>query len=115
MPPNDATGVRLERLTVGLDELVGRRQPDWVGVLDDGDRRGGVVRRDAVRRVEVEEVVERRSLAAELGRVGEGSAAVGRLAVERGALVRVLAVAQVVDLLEDQGEPVRETCSRRSG
>ena len=31
-----------------------------------------------------------------------------RLAVERGALVRVLAVAQVVDLLEDEGEVPRE-------
>jgi hypothetical protein len=37
---------------------------------------------------------------------------VGRLAVERGALVRVLPVAQVVDLLEDQRQVAREGVPR---
>ena len=36
------------------------------------------------------------------------AAAVGRLAVERRPLVRVLAVAQVVDLLEDERQARRE-------
>jgi hypothetical protein len=75
---------------VGLDQLVVRRQPDRVGVLDDGDRRGRVVPGDPVRGVEVEQVVERRHLALEPRRVGERAAAVGGLAVERRALVRVL-------------------------
>ena len=35
-----------------------------------------------------------------------------RLAVERGALVRVLAIAQVVDLLEDEGQVAREGVAR---
>ncbi len=58
------------------------------------------------------QVVERRPLAADLGRVGERPAAVRRLAVERRGLVRVLAVAQVVDLLEDEREAGREHVPR---
>ena len=58
------------------------------------------------------QVVERRPLAAQLGRVGERSAAVRRLAVERRGLVRVLAVAQVGDLLEDEGEARRKHVPR---
>jgi hypothetical protein len=43
----------------------------------------------------------------ELGGVGERARPVGRLAVERRALVRVLAVRQVRDLLEHEGEALR--------
>ena len=107
--------VGLEGVAVGLDELVARGDPDRVGVLDDRDRRGGEVAGDPVGGVEVEVVVERRPLAPDLGRVGERPAAVGRLAVERGPLVGVLAVAQVVDLLEDDGEALRERRCSRSG
>ena len=114
--PDDAAEGRhrvgLEGVPVGLDELVVRGEPDRVGVLDDGDGRRRVVAGDAVRGIEVEQVVERRHLALEPGRVGEGPAAVRRLAVERGALVRVLAVAQVVDLLEDEREVAREGVAR---
>ena len=117
--PDDAAERRdrvgLERVPVGLDELVVRRQPDGVGVLDDRDGRRRVVAGDAVGRIEVEQVVERRAVALELGRVGQRAAAMGGLAIERGALVRVLAVAQVVDLLEDEREPAREGVARRSG
>src|SRR5204863_568356 len=63
------------------------------------------VARDPVGRVEVEQVVERRRAALQLGSVGQRAAAMRGLAVERGLLMRVLAVAQVVDLLEDEGEP----------
>ena len=109
-PAERGDRIGLERVPVGLDELVVRGEPDRVGVLDDGDRRRRVVAGDPVRRVEVEQVVERRPVALELGRVGERAAAVRGLAVERRALVRVLAVAQVVHLLEDHREPARERC-----
>ena len=111
-PAERGDRVGLERVPVGLDELVVRGQADRVGVLDDGDGRRRVVAGDPVRRVEVEQVVERRQVALEPGRVGERPAAVRRLAVERGALVRVLAVAQVVDLLEDDRQPARERVAR---
>jgi hypothetical protein len=58
-PAERRHGVGLERVPVGLDELVGGRQPDRVGVLDDRDGRGGVSRWRSGTRVEVEEVVER--------------------------------------------------------
>ena len=51
-------------------------------------------------------------LALDPGRVGERAAAVRRLAIERRALVRVLAVAQVVDLLEDERQMAREGVAR---
>jgi hypothetical protein len=81
-------------------------------VVDDGDRRRGVVTGDAVGGVEVEEVVGRRHLALRPGRVGEGPAAVGGLAVEGCPLVRVLAVAEIVDLLEHQRQVARERVAR---
>ena len=104
--------VGLERVPVGLDELVVRGQTDRVGVLDDDDRGRRVVAGDPVRGVEVEQVVERGHRALQAGRVGERAAAVRRLAVERRALVRVLAVAEVADLLEDEGQPAREGVAR---
>ena len=111
-PAERGDRVGLEGVPVGLDELVVRGQADRIGVLHDRDRRRGVVAGDAVGGVEVEQVVERRPVALELGGVGERPAAVGRLAVEGRALVGVLAVAQVVDLLEDQRQPARERVAR---
>ena len=114
--PDDAAerrdGVGLERVPVGLDELVAEAIPTGSVCLTIATV--GAVKSRAIRyaRVEVEVVVERRPLAPDLGRVGEGPAAVGRLAVERGPLVGVLAVAQVVDLLEDDGEALRERVVR---
>jgi len=81
-----------------------RGQTDRIRVLDDGDCRRRVVARDAVCGVQVEQVVERRPATLQLGRVGERPATVRRLAVEGRVLVRVLAVAQVVDLLQHQGQ-----------
>ena len=100
--------IGLEGVAIRLDELVVRGQADRVGVLDDGDRRRRVVAGDPVRRVEVHQVVEAGQVARDPGRVGERAAAMGRLAVERGPLVRVLAVAQVVHLLEDDRQAARE-------
>jgi hypothetical protein len=77
-------------------------------VLDDRNRRGRVVPRDPICRVEVEQVVERRPAALELPGVGERAAAMGRLAVEGRALVRVLPVAQLVDLFEHDRQAARE-------
>ena len=114
-PAERGDRVGLEGVAVGLDELVVRGEPDRIGVLDDGDRGGRVVAGDPVRGVEVEQVVERRHLALQPRRVGERPAAVRRLAVERGVLVRVLPVAQVVDLLEDERQVARERVARRPG
>ena len=108
MPAERGDRVGLQCVPVGLRELLVRGQADRVGVLDDGDRRGRVVAGDAVRRIEVQQVVERRSFALERGRVGERPAPVGGLAVEGPALLRVLAVRQVGDLLEDHREAARE-------
>ena len=95
-------------MPVRLDELVVRRQPDGIGVLDDRDRRRRVVPGDPIGRVEVEQVVERRPAALQLARIGERRAAMRRLPIERGPLVGVLAVAQLVDLLEHDRESARE-------
>ena len=75
----------------------------------------GEVGHDAVRGVEVEQVVEGRVAALELLGVGERAAAVRRLAVERGDLVRVLAVRQVALLAQDDGQLLREARRRRCG
>ena len=77
-------------------------------MLDDGHRRGREVVGHPVGRIEVEQVVERRRRPGELRGVGQRRAAMGRLAVEGGALVRVLAVAQVRDSLEDHRQALRE-------
>ena len=100
--------IRVEGMAIGLDELVARGDPDRVRVLDDGDRGRREVLGEPVGRIQIEVVVERRPLAPDLGRVGESPAAMGRLAIERGPLMGVLAIAQVVDLLQDDGEALRE-------
>ncbi len=107
-PAERRDGVGLEGAAVCLDELVRRGQPDRVRVLDDRDRRRRVVARDPVGGVEVKQVVERRPLPSQLGGVGERSAAVGGLAIERCVLVRVLAVTEIDDLLEHQRQAGRE-------
>ena len=107
MPPNDDDRVGVERPAIGLDQLLGGGDADRVGVLRDDDGRRRVVGRDPVGGVEVEQVVERRLRALELGGVREGAGAVGRLAIERGPLVRVLAVREVGDLLEHERQPLR--------
>jgi hypothetical protein len=48
-----------------------------------------------------------------MGRIGEAAGAMRRLAVERRPLVWVLAVAQVVNLLEDDREALREDVARQ--
>ena len=111
-PAEGGDRVGLERLPVGLDELVVGGQPDRVGVLGDGHGRSGEVGRHAVGGVEVEQVVEARQRTLDLLGVGERPGPVGGLAVEGRPLVGVLAVAQVLDLLEDHRQPTRE---RRPG
>ena len=81
-------------------------------MLGDGDCRGGVVAGHPIRGVEVEQVVERRPRAGQLGRVGDGARAVGRLTVDRRALVGILPVAQVVHLFQDQRQAPRECVAR---
>ena len=63
---------------------------------------------EAPGRVQVEDVVERELLALQLARGGDRVQRRAQVAVEGGPLVRVLAVAQVLDLLEREGQAVRE-------
>ena len=74
------------------------------------DHAGGVgeLGDQAPGRVQIEDVVERELLALQLARGGHRIQRRAEVAVERGALVRVLAVAQVLHLLEGEGKAVRE-------
>ena len=108
MPPNAATESHLKRLPVGLHELVVRGEADRIRVLDDRDRGRREVLCDPVRGVEIEQVVERGRLAVQVACIGQRAASMRGLAVERRALVRVLAVGQVADLFEDQCQARRE-------
>ncbi len=90
-------------------QVEGGGQADGVGLLHDGHRRATPeVGRDAVGDVDVEQIVERRGRVVEVGRVGDRAAAVGGLAVEGGVLVGVLAVGQVAQLLDHEGQSLRE-------
>ena len=110
--PDDAaeTGnrVRIQGFSVGLDQVVGRRQADRVRVLDDHGRRRREVGGECVSGVEIEQVVERRPRPLQLSGVGQRSIPMGGFAVERGALGGVLAVSEVRNLLEDDRETARE-------
>jgi hypothetical protein len=77
-------------------------------VLDDHARRLVELGHQAPGRVEVEDVVERELLALQLARRRHRVERRAEIAVEGRALVRVLAVAQVLHLLEAQVEAVRE-------
>ena len=99
--------VGFQRAPVGLNELVRRREANRVRVLGDDDGGRRVVSRDPVRDIEVEQVVERRRVALDQGRVGDAGRSVRGLPIECAALVGVLAIAQVTDLLEDHREALR--------
>ena len=88
-----------ERAAVRLGDLVVRRDPARVLMLDDPNGRLGKIRGDAPGRVDVEHVVEARRLPVQLLHRGH-RAVLAAERVERGVLVRVLAVAQVADLAE---------------
>ena len=99
-------GVAVEGEAVGLVEGVGHRHPARVGVLDDGD--GGLARRDlgqVVGQVPGGVGVEQVEVAERQARV-LGDAVHPRrppdLAVAGAALVRVLAVAELVDPFEGE-------------
>ena len=105
MPPNADVGVAGQRLAIGLDEVAAFRHAAGIGVLDDGDRGGapGIELGDAfVGRVGVVDVVVGELLALHLPRGGDAGPLLGR-AIERRALVRVLAVAQRLGELAAEG------------
>jgi hypothetical protein len=77
-------------------------------VLDDRARRQLELLHEQARGVEVQHVVERQLLAAELAHHREHVHARAGLLVERAALVRVLAVGEVGDLLVDVDHQRRE-------
>ena len=90
--------VGLARADVGLGNRGARRRAARVGVLDDHRRRLAELQHDARRGVEVEQVGERQLLALEHRPARRGpSPAIER--VPRRGLVRVLAVAQVAQLV----------------
>ena len=112
-PPNAETGSPAQRQFEGLRRVAAHPGAAGVVVLDD-DREGaaGKVARGGPGGLEIEEIVERELLAPQLRRAGDADARPG-LAVEGGALVRVLAVAQILDLHEGQGERRRVRRRRR--
>ena len=108
--------VALVRAQVGARdrvEGVGRGDGDAarVRVLDDRDRGLDHVERGAQRGIRVDVVVVRHLLALQLGRLGDAVAA--DAGVDRGALVRVLAVAQRREPLRLDREVLRQVRRRR--
>ncbi len=96
-----------EGAAVGLGDIGVAGQPAGVGVLDDGDGRGGEIDSGAPGGVGVQDVVKGKLLAVYL--LGPGDAGVlprvhGQLGVEGGLLVGVLAVAQVLALAHGHGQ-----------
>ena len=111
--------VARERALVGLERRACRRAAARVVVLDDRAGRELELLHQQPRGVEVEHVVERQLVAAELPHLREHVHARADLLVVGGALVRVLAVGEVGDLLvgahdhrrevvEPLGEPARD-------
>ncbi len=91
-----------------LVDVVGGCQPAGVGVLHD-DRGGPLeVHADVHGLVQVQDVVVGQLLPVELLGLGHGGAGCEGILVERGLLVGVLAVPEVLDLLGRYGERVRE-------
>ena len=88
-----------ERLAIGADQIGAFGDAAGVGVLDD-DAGGGARRIELgdafIGRIGVVDVVVGQFLALQLPRGGDAGALVGRR-IERGLLVRVLAVAQRLD------------------
>src|SRR5205814_8843749 len=107
-PAVRGNGVPFERAAERLREVHHTRQAAGIAVLDDADRGRLEVRRDLPRRVQVEEVVEGEVFAGDLVGGRDRGLARGRVRVEGAQLVRVLAVAQVRSLLDDQGQTARE-------
>ena len=101
-------GVGGERLLVGLLDRRGDRDAARVCVLDDHAGRQRELPQHGARGVEVVEVVERELLAAEQVDPGEEVAAHARFGVERGALMRVLAVGELPLALEREQQPGRK-------
>ncbi len=99
-----------ERGPVGAEQIVGDGHAARVVVLDDDARRALIaeLRRHRPRPVQVEDVVERELLAVQLAHAAEYAAACSDLRVERGALMRILAVRQVHRLLVGADEQIGE-------
>ena len=98
---------------VGLERALAQPGAAGVGVLDDHAGRLVDLGGQAPGGVEVEDVVERELLALQLAGRGHRVERRAEVAVEGRALVRVLAVAQVLHLLEGRGSAGRGR-SRRS-
>ena len=92
--------VGLQRLRVRRGAVVGHGDAARVGVLDDHARRRGEALDAFPRRVGIGDVVVRELLALQLPGRDERARRGREVAIERGALVRVLAVAQVLQLDE---------------
>ena len=97
-----------ERALVGLERGRSDRYPAWVVVLDDHARRDLELGQQQATGVEIEQVVERDRLAAELGDHREHVGPRADLLVVGGALVGVLTVGQLEHLLEGAHEQRRE-------
>ncbi len=81
-------------------KIVVRGKATGVGVLQDGDGRRIEALEDMQRCIGVEQIVERKLLALDLSRPRDRSLVAGLITVERGRLVRVFAVAQILYFFE---------------
>src|ERR1051325_1001728 len=99
--------VGLERLRVRFSERIGDRGPARVGVLHDHAGRVGKALHALPRGVGICDVVVGQLLALHLAVGGDATRGGPFISIEGRALVRVLAVAQVLELLELQVEHVR--------
>ena len=117
-PPNADTGIAGQRRLPGLEERRALGGAARVRVLDDDAGRAAQRSPEGRRRRGVQDVVVRQRLALERRRIGRERAvleAVPGPSVAGGRLVRVLAVAQGVDLLEGDRQAVRDTGRLRAG
>ena len=109
MPPKADVRIAGQRLAIGADEIGAFGDAAGIGVLDDDAGRGArrIELADAfIGRIGIVDVVVGQFLALQLPRGGDARALVGR-AIERGRLVRVLAVAQRLDQPAAEGAEIR--------
>ncbi len=108
MPPKAEVGIGAEGAVVGLQRRGGHRHAAGVRVLDDDAGRLRELPHALQRGVGVGDVVVRQFLALQLPRRRDARRRRRRVGVERRRLVRVLAVAQVVLLVELQRQGRRD-------
>ena len=108
MPPNAEVGIGAICALVGVRQRYGRGHATGIGVLHDDAGRLVEHAHAFHRGVGVGDVVERQLLALEHARRRHAGPGGAELAIERGTLVRIFSVAQVLEFLVHQRKSFRE-------